>query len=200
MFRSKHGGWTWEGKRTPFGGGGKGGGMGPAGGQTPPNLNTPPNPPQAPARDIVQETMQQRQQAAAQAAQPTQVAPMPQQPAPASALVQQQQMQPQMGIGYQQPGLQSMLARILGYGGGNSYMPQQIMQRGMPMYSQYGMGQNPLGYRPDMARVQQNLSNVRPSIQKQNQDAQAARIADLEAQLARYNTPASSGGDSGGGG
>lgn len=231
MFRSKHSGWTWEGKRTPFGGnggaptsdvasavgralgpgssgGGKGAAFNPNAGQ----------PPQAPPRDVVQETMQQRQQAAAQVAQPTQVAPMPQQTAPVSPFVQQQrqQMQPQMGLGYQQPGLQSMLARILGIGGGGYGMPPQMMQRGMPpqmqqgfgmpqqggmpAYGQYGMSQNPLNFRPDMARVQQNLSNVRPSIQRQNQDAQAARIAELEAQLAQYNTPAPSGGDSGGGG
>lgn len=29
ILKSKHSGWTWEGKRTPFGGGGKGGGSAP---------------------------------------------------------------------------------------------------------------------------------------------------------------------------
>jgi len=179
---------------------------------------SPVNPPQAPARDIVKETMQQRQQAA-QAQAPIQQAPVQQtsaqeapiqqapvqQAAPVSPFAQQtqQQMPPQMmrGLGYgQQPGLQSMLARILGYGGGGGgYMPQGMPQQrmmpqqgygqlNMPNYGRFG-GQNPMNYRPDMNQVQQNLSRVKPSIQKQEQDAQAARIADLEAQLARYNTP-----------
>lgn len=162
-----------------------------------------------------------QQQAPEQQAQAPQA---PQQPAPVSPFVQQQrqqmmqqQMGPQMmrGLGYgQQPGLQSMLARILGMGGGGYGMPQQgygmpqqmpqqgygMPQMGMPSYgSAQGYGMGPMGYRPDMGQVQQNLSRVRPSVQKQQQDAQAARIADLEAQLARFNTPAPSG-DSGGAG
>lgn len=221
MIKSKHSGWTWDLKRTPFGGSGgapisdiagsvgralgpgsSGGGKGPA---FNPNAG---QAPQAPARDTVQELVQQRQQAQQQAQGVTQPVQQPvQQPTPVSPFVQQQRqqmMQQQMpqqmrGIGPQQPGLQSMLARILGYGGGGGgYMPQgmppQMMQQGMPPQG-YGQGMPPQGYgqqmgmpsygqrmgaqgyRPDMSQMQQNLSRVSPSVQKQTQDAQAAQAA-----------------------
>ena len=49
-----------------------------------------------------------------------------------------------------------------------------------------------------MSQANASLSRVQPSVQKQQQDSQAARIAELEAQLAGYQTP-TSGGDAGGG-
>jgi hypothetical protein len=59
---------------------------------------------------------------------------------------------------------------------------------------------SPLAFRPDTTQAQESLSRVKPSVQKQEQDAQAARIAELEAQLAGFQTSNSSyGGDAGGG-
>jgi hypothetical protein len=69
---------------------------------------------------------------------------------------------------------------------------QQPMQQ-MPRFQSQA-----LQFRPNMQNAQAALSRVKPSVQKQQQDAQAARIAELEAQLAGYQTP--TGGDSGGGG
>lgn len=84
---------------------------------------------------------------------------------------------------YQQPmqqpgfsGLQDLFNMMMGQnmGGFNRPMPQYQSPASM--------------YRPDMQRAQQNLSRVRPSVQRQRQDEQAARIAELEAQLARFNS------------
>ncbi len=147
---------------------------------------------------LAQNTQQNTPQPGAgyQAPAPANVYRQQQGPSQVSPFVQQQQrmqqMQPQMpqqmqmqrGLGQQQAisPLQSMLSRIM-----SGYSPQQFNQQGMMqqnMPNSYGQM-----YRPDMAQVQQNLSRVTPSVQRQQQDAQAARIADLEAQLARYNTP-----------
>jgi hypothetical protein len=87
------------------------------------------------------------------------------------------------GFQQQQPvsGLRSLFNNMMG----QQQMQRQPMQR-QPM-QQY---QDPaLQYRPNMQNAQAALSRVRPSVQRQNQDAQAARIAELEAQLAGYNTP-----------
>lgn len=170
MFKSKHSGWTWDLKRTPFGGGGGdiGGiassvgahlGPGSSGGGKGSAFDV--NPPQAPARDVVQEMVQQRQQAQQQAQGVTPPAQQPvQQSTPVSPFVQQQRQQlaqPQMGIGYQQPGLQSMLARILGmggggyggmggYGGGGGYMPQGMPPQGYGQRMPAGLDESG-GYR-----------------------------------------------------
>jgi hypothetical protein len=95
---------------------------------------------------------------------------------------QQQQFNPfqQQFGGFQQQQPVSGLRSLF-----NNMMGQQQMQR-QPM-QQY---QDPaLQYRPNMQNAQSALSRVRPSVQRQNQDAQSARIAELEAQLARFNTP-----------
>jgi hypothetical protein len=84
-------------------------------------------------------------------------------------------------------GLQSLFNSLMGQQQG-----QQPMQQ-MPRFQSQA-----LQYRPNMQNAQAGLSRVRPSVQKQNQDAQAARIAELEAQIAKFQTP--TGGDSGGGG
>ena len=67
----------------------------------------------------------------------------------------------------------------------NSMMNQQQQMR-QPMQRQpMQQYQDPaLQYRPNMQNAQAALSRVRPSVQRQNQDAQAARIAELEAQIA----------------
>jgi hypothetical protein len=200
--KSKHSGWTWELKRTPFGGSGgppiqaavmpiQNGGKGPA---FNPNAGMAP---QAPARDVVQETMQQRQQDA-QAQAPT---PMPQQAAPVQQTpvspLMQQQMQQQMpqqmmrGLGYgqQQSGLQSMLARILGFGGGGGYMPQGYgQQMGMPNYGRFGGPQgNPMAYRPDMRPAMNNTGNVAVSVAEQQRRALQAQLDAANAQLAQQS-------------
>jgi hypothetical protein len=75
-------------------------------------------------------------------------------------------------------GIQDLFSRMMG-----QFQPQQPMQQ----MSQF---RSPaLGYRPNMTQANDSLSRVKPSVQKQNQDAQAARIAELEAQLAGYQTP-----------
>ena len=83
-----------------------------------------------------------------------------------------QQQQPQ-GIS----GLQSLF---------NSMMGQQRMQQ--PMQQMPRFQSQALQFRPNMQNAQAALSRVKPSVQKQQQDAQAARIAELEAQLAGYNS------------
>jgi hypothetical protein len=83
------------------------------------------------------------------------------------------------GYGPQQgaSGLQALFDALRG---------QQITpQRPMP---QYGM-QPGSGFRPDMARVQQNLKRVQPSVQKQRQDEQAERIKQLEEELNSLRRP-----------
>jgi hypothetical protein len=93
---------------------------------------------------------------------------------------QQQQFNPfqqQFGGFQQQPqninGLQGLF---------NAMMNQQQMPMQRQPMQQY---QDPaLQYRPNMQNAQAALSRVRPSVQRQNQDAQAARIAELEAQIA----------------
>jgi hypothetical protein len=97
----------------------------------------------------------------------------------------QQQFNPfqqQFGGFQQQPqnisGLQGLFNQMMGQ--------QQMPMQRQPM-QQY---QDPaLQYRPNMQNAQSALSRVRPSVQRQQQDAQSARIAELEAQLARFNTP-----------
>jgi hypothetical protein len=69
----------------------------------------------------------------------------------------------------------------------NAMMNQQQMPMQRQPMQQY---QDPaLQFRPNMQNAQSALSRVRPSVQRQQQDAQAARISELEAQLARFNTP-----------
>jgi hypothetical protein len=96
---------------------------------------------------------------------------------------QQQQFSPyqqQQGVS----GLQGLYNSMMG----QQQQMRQPMQR-QPM-QQY---QDPaLQYRPSMQNAQSALSRVRPSVQRQGQDAQAARIAELEAQLAsggNYGNP-----------
>jgi hypothetical protein len=96
---------------------------------------------------------------------------------------QQQQQRQQFnpyGGGYGQQG-------ISGLQGAYNNMMGQYQQPAQQM-PQYGMQGGQRGYRPDFMRAQENLNRVNPSVQKQQQDTQAARIADLEAQLAKYNT------------
>jgi hypothetical protein len=84
-------------------------------------------------------------------------------------------------------GIQDLFSRMMGQ------FQQQQMPQQMPRF------QSPaLGYRPDMTQAQQSLGRVRPSVQKERQDSQAARIAELEAQLAGYQNPTNSS-DGGGG-
>lgn len=99
---------------------------------------------------------------------------------------QQQQFNPfqqQFGGFQQQPqgasGLQALFNNMMGQ--------QQQMQQ--PMQQMPRFRSQALQYRPDMTQAQAALSRVKPSVQKQQQDAQAARIAELEAQLAGYQTP-----------
>jgi hypothetical protein len=99
---------------------------------------------------------------------------------------QQQQFNPfqqQFGGFQQQPqgasGLQALFNNMMGQ---QQQMQQPIQQ--MPRFQSQA-----LQFRPNMQNAQAALSRVRPSVQKQQQDAQAARIAELEAQLAGYNTP-----------
>lgn len=250
FIKSKHSGWTWELKRTPFGG--SGGNVGPSADD--PNLpkqlanpisralimsNNPgladsqaartpvhkgsTNPVEAYAQQQQQAQQQQVQQQAQQ--QPVQ------QPTPVSPFVQQQrqqmmqqQMPQQMGIGQpmQQSGLQSMLARILGGGGGYGMpqqgmgmppqgMPQQgygmgmrpqgygMQQSGMPSYGRFGGQQfNPLAYRPDMQAAMNNTGNVAVGVAEQQRRALQAQLDAANAQLAQQSAP--SGGGGGGGG
>jgi hypothetical protein len=117
-----------------------------------------------------------------------------------SKLTQQPQQQTQQaspyGGGYNpqvMSGLQSLFNQMMGqYGGMGAQQPQT--QQPMPQYRSPG-----LDYRPDYIRAQENLNRVRPSVQKQNQDAQAARIAELEAQLAGFQSPTTNSFDGGGG-
>jgi hypothetical protein len=69
----------------------------------------------------------------------------------------------------------------------NNMMNQQQMQQQMQQTPRFQS--RALQYRPNMQNAQAGLSRVKPSVQKQDQDAQAARIAELEAQLAGYQTP-----------
>jgi hypothetical protein len=127
--------------------------------------------------------------------QASQVSPFVQQQ---RAQMMQQQMPPQMrGIGQQQPGLQSMLSRILGYGGGGGYgmpqqmqqgMPPQMMQQGMPSYGRFGGGQNPLAYRPDMQAAQNNTGNVAIGVAEQQRRALQAQLDAANAQLAQQQS------------
>jgi hypothetical protein len=99
----------------------------------------------------------------------------------------QQQFNPfqqQFGGFQQQPqnisGLQGLFNQMMGQ--------QQMPMQRQPM-QQY---QDPaLQYRPNMQNAQSALSRVRPSVQRQQQDAQSARIAELETQLAGFQTPTS---------
>jgi hypothetical protein len=56
-----------------------------------------------------------------------------------------------------------------------------------------------LQFIPNMQNSRAALSRVKPSVQGQQQDAQAARIAELEAQLAGMQTPTGGSYDGGGG-
>lgn len=203
FIKSKHSGWTWELKRTPFGGGG-----GAVGAARPPASQTPAadphNAPQAPARDIVRETMQQRMQAAQpQQAPVQQPAPPPNpyqaafysQQANRSPLVQQQQMrqQQQMYNSYQPQqlsGLQAAMMQLMGQ------YNQPMMRRQMPQYTQQQM--SPLAYRPNLSNAQAALNNVVPSVALQQQRA-AEEAARLQAEQDAAN-PVPSPYDYGGGG
>jgi len=94
---------------------------------------------------------------------------------------QQQQFNPFQqqfgGFQQQQPvsGLQGLF---------NSMMGQQRMQQ--PMQQMPRFQSQALQYRPNMQNAQTALSRVQPIVQKQGQDAQAARIAELEAQIAAF--------------
>ena len=145
-----------------------------------------------------------------QAPQSTPYAPRQQAPQ-VSPFVQQQRAQmmqqqiPQMrGIGQQQPGLQSMLSRILGQSGayGPQGMPQQMMQQGMPpqmmqgygqqmgmpSYGRFGGGQNPLAYRPDMQAAMNNTGNVAIGVAEQQRRALQAQLDAANAQLAQQQS------------
>lgn len=107
-----------------------------------------------------------------------------------SPLRQQQMMrqQPMFNPMQQQSsGLQAAMMQMMG----RQNQPMQ-RQQFMPQYQNRA-----LQYRPNMAQAQESLSRVKPSVQKQEQDAQAARIAELEAQLAGFSRPSN---DYGGGG
>jgi hypothetical protein len=96
----------------------------------------------------------------------------------------------------QSSGLQAALMQML------ARQNQPMMRPQMQQMPQYGRSaqMSPLAFRPDTTQAQESLSRVKPSVQKQEQDAQAARIAELEAQLAGFQTSNSSyGGDAGGG-
>ena len=86
-----------------------------------------------------------------------------------------QQQQPQ-GIA----GLQSLFNNMMGQQRMQQQMQQQPIQR-QPMQQYQSQA---LQFRPNMQNAQSALSRVRPSVQRQGQDAQAARIAELEAQIA----------------
>jgi hypothetical protein len=103
----------------------------------------------------------------------------------------QQQFRPQQQFQQQQQmsGLQAALMQMMGR------QNQPIMRAPMPQYGRSAQ-MNPLAFRPDTTQAQESLSRVKPSVQKQEQDAQAARIAELEAQLAGFNRPSN---DYGGG-
>jgi hypothetical protein len=104
---------------------------------------------------------------------------------------QQQQMMRQQPFQQQQMGgLQAALMQMMGR------QNQPMMRTQMPQYGRSAQ-MNPLAFRPDITQAQESLSRVKPSVQKQEQDAQAARIAELEGQLAGYQTPTN---DYGGGG
>jgi hypothetical protein len=96
---------------------------------------------------------------------------------------QQPRQQPQQNM----QGIQDLFSRMMG-----QFQQQQSPQQ-MPQFRSPA-----LGYRPNMSQANAALSRVQPSVQKQQQDAQAARIAELEAQLAGYQTSPSN--DFGGGG
>lgn len=102
--------------------------------------------------------------------------------------LQQQQMQQQFRP--QQQGIQQLLNQMM-----MRFQPQ-MQQRQMPMQAPQQRSQA-LQYRPNMTQAQQALSRVKPSVQKQEQDAQVARIAELEGQLAGFQRPNN---DYGGGG
>lgn len=102
-----------------------------------------------------------------------------------SPLIQQQMMRQQQPMfDPMQPqgtGIEAAIMQML------SSQNQPMMRPQMQQMPQY---RSPaLGFRPDMAQAQQSLNRVQPSVQKQEQEAQAARIAELEAQLASYNPP-----------
>jgi hypothetical protein len=110
--------------------------------------------------------------------------------------IQQSQMQGRMGgFGQQQQqqqpqGIQQLLNNML------TRFQSQTQQRPMQQMPQY---QNQaLQYRPNMTQAQQSLNRVQPSVQRQNQDTQAARIAELEAQLAGFQRPNNDYGAAGG--
>lgn len=187
FIKSKHSGWTWELKRTPFGGGG-----GAIGAARPPSSQTPiadpHNAPQAPARDVVQERMQQRQLAAqGQQAPVQQAAPTPNpyqsaftnQQMNRSPFVQQQMARQQAP--QQLSGLQAALMQMLGQYSQPMARPQiQQMQQPtqMPQY------QNPaLAYRPDIESTQLNLNRVAKSVVLQQKEAAEAEAARLQAEL-----------------
>ena len=150
--------------------------------------------------------------------QPGQVSPFVQ--TQRAQMMQQQMPQQIRGIGQPQSGLQSMLSRIMAqhspqqFGQQGMTLPQGYLQQGMPPppqgmmppqgYGQqmgmpsYGQHMGPQGYRPDMSQIQQNLSRVSPSVQKQNQDAQAAQTA-LDAANAQQEQNAPSNNYGGGG-
>jgi hypothetical protein len=110
---------------------------------------------------------------------------------------QQQQFNPfqqQFGGFQQQPqgasGLQALFNNMMGQ---QQQMQQPIQQ--MPRFQSQA-----LQFRPNMQNAQAALSRVRPSVQKQQQDAQAARIAELEAQIAAQQQPSYDPWNSSGGG
>jgi hypothetical protein len=85
---------------------------------------------------------------------------------------QQQQFQQPQNIS----GLQGLFNQMMGQ--------QQMQQR--PMQQMPRFQSQALQYRPNMQNAQAALSRVKPSVQGQQQDAQAARIAELEAQIAAF--------------
>ena len=97
----------------------------------------------------------------------------------------QQQMQQQSQLSpYQQPQRPQYSPYSQGL--------QQLFGNMMPAYGRFNPQNNASAYRPNMQNAQESLNRVRPSVQKQDQDTQAAhaaRIAELEAELATYKVP-----------
>ncbi len=113
---------------------------------------------------------------------------------PIQQMMMRQQQQPRFNPMQQQSsGLQAAMMQMMGR------QNQPVMRAPMPQYGRSAQ-MNPLAFRPNITQAQESLSRVKPSVQKQEQDAQAARIAELEAQLAGFqNSNSSYGGDAGGG-
>lgn len=81
----------------------------------------------------------------------------------------------------------------------NNMRNQNQMLRGQQQNQMPNFQSQALQFIPNMQNSRAALSRVKPSVQGQQQDAQAARIAELEAQLAGMQTPTGGSYDGGGG-